>query len=171
MRAEGEPQILIVGKHVVTGRRGVEGDVGLGNASVNLALGQSWSLQGLEANVDNSAITSRVLSLMDHGASLLTSLSPVAAAAVPGALAGCFLEPTEHRRYEQALIVANSTNTLTCTNVGGGSEGFQPVARRLLADAGPLTPLNRRLWSDKIGAQCNTRAGRLSTRKRDFVLR
>ncbi len=66
----------------------VEGASGLGNASVSVALGQGWSLEGLDASVDNGPIAKRLLNLMDQGAALLTSLSPAAAAAIPSTLAG-----------------------------------------------------------------------------------
>jgi len=38
----------------------------MGNASADIQLGQGWSLQGLEATVDNSAITGRLFALYDE---------------------------------------------------------------------------------------------------------
>ncbi len=66
----------------------VQGSAGIGNSSVNVALGQSWSFQGIDATEDNGPLARRFLDLLDHGASLLTSLSPAAQAAVPSVLSG-----------------------------------------------------------------------------------
>lgn len=53
----------------------VMGSSGLGNASIAMQLGQGWSLQGIEASVDNSAINKIVLDLMREGSTMLTSLA------------------------------------------------------------------------------------------------
>ena len=52
----------------------VKGKAGLGNASIAMQLGQGWSLQGIEANVDNSSMTGRIYDLIDQGAEILSTL-------------------------------------------------------------------------------------------------
>ena len=52
----------------------VQGKAGLGNASIAMQMGQGWSLQGIEASVDNGAITGLMLGLIGQGADILSTL-------------------------------------------------------------------------------------------------
>jgi hypothetical protein len=55
----------------------------MGNASATLNLGQGWSLQGLDARVDNDAITSRLFALYDESIKIALQLGKTALG-VPG---------------------------------------------------------------------------------------
>ena len=59
----------------------------LGNASAQLALGQGWSLQGLDARVDNDAITRRLFALYDESIKIALQLGKTALG-IPGVPGG-----------------------------------------------------------------------------------
>lgn len=51
----------------------VQGRAGLGNASIVMQMGQSWSLQGIETTADNSELTKRMYQIIDTGMKLGTT--------------------------------------------------------------------------------------------------
>lgn len=53
----------------------VSAEARMGNASADIGLGQGWSLQTMEAKVDNDAINRRLFALMDESMKILTTVA------------------------------------------------------------------------------------------------
>jgi len=123
----------------------VRGKAGMGNASIGLQLGQGWSLQGLEATVDNSALTERVYRLIDEGSRILSTLgrASVGLPPVPGGEQGAN-EPVP----EGALRFSGGTPvTVKVTFVRVAAPGLYPILKpKELAEAKtPSAEVQRRL--------------------------
>ncbi len=65
----------------------VEVESNFGNASADVALGQGWSLQGMSATLDNSAITDRLLTVFDETFKVLSAAAK-AALGIPPVVGG-----------------------------------------------------------------------------------
>lgn len=116
----------------------VTAKAGLGNAGVTINLGQSWSLQGLDATVDNSAV---VKPLLDFYSGVLGSLQKIATAKIEGPLAaltggpqGAAVDKTAKTEFEGGTPV-----TVKVTKVRIVAPGLYPILKPKEMDGLSLT--------------------------------
>lgn len=113
----------------------------LGNAAATVNLGQGWSLQGMDATTDNSAIVGRVFALIDTATKLGTEAAKTALGLPPGTT----LVPKPESATESLdakSAVPGTAISLKVTVVHYAAKGLYPVLkprelqqRRIDADA------------------------------------
>lgn len=128
----------------------VTAKAGLGNAGVVLGFGQGWSLQGLEATVDNSALAKP---LLDFYSGTLGALQKLATAKIEAPLAA-LTGGAQSASANATTFTGGTPVTLKVTRVRIVAPGLYPVlkpgemqdmkldpaqARRILAPLPPLT--------------------------------
>jgi hypothetical protein len=97
----------------------------MGIGSAQLALGQSWSLQGLDARVDNDAITRRLFSLYDESIKIALQLGK-AALGIPGIPGG--VQAAKDVRTA-AQLPAGINVTIKVTTVRMVAPGVYPILK------------------------------------------
>ena len=97
-----------------------------GNASATLALGQGWSLQGLDAKVDNDAITSRLFDLYDKSIAILLQLGKTALG-IPGPVGGAVQSGLLNA--DQAKLPQGTPLTIKITLVRIVAPGLYPILK------------------------------------------
>lgn len=101
----------------------VEQRMGIGSA--HLSLGQGWSLQGLDARVDNDAITRRLFSLYDESINIALQLGK-AALGIPG-VPGVVQAALEKDGRTAAQLPAGTDVTIKVTAVRMVAPGVYPT--------------------------------------------
>lgn len=125
---------------------------GFGNSGVVLNFGQGWSLQGLDAKVDNSAA---VKPLLDFYSSTIGALQKVATAKIQGPLAmlggGPQSKPATGDKTAKSEFKGGTPVTVKVTRVRIAAPGLYPILKpremetlpaersRILAPVPPLT--------------------------------
>lgn len=132
----------------------VSAKAGLGNAGVVLGFGQGWSLQGLEATVDNSAIAKPLLDFYSGTLGALQKLATARIEAPLAALTGAGGAGAQSAAANATTFAGGTPVTLKVTRVRIVAPGLYPVlkpgeardvkldaaqARRILAPVPPLT--------------------------------
>lgn len=99
-----------------------------GSASADMHLGQGWSLQGMEAKIDNSAVTGPILELMRDSLKLLSQLSKAAAGRLEGVIAGA--AQGEGETPDATTRLVGGTNvTVKVTVVRLAAPGLYPILK------------------------------------------
>lgn len=129
----------------------VTAKAGLGNAGVVMGFGQGWSLQALEATVDNSALAKP---LLDFYAGSLGALQKLATAKIEAPLGALGGQPQSASARDASLFAGGTRVTVKVTKVRVVAPGLYPVlkpgeagllkldaaqSRRILAPVQPLT--------------------------------
>lgn len=107
----------------------VESKAGLGNASVTLNLGQGWSMEGIEAKVDNSAITRRILDLVDNGTKIGLALGKRSLGLPDGQLMGAEQGAVGGKKATAADVKAGTPLTIKVTLVRVAAPGLYPLLK------------------------------------------
>lgn len=124
----------------------IQAKAGLGNSAVVVGLGQGWSLQALDAKVDNSALTKPLLEYYGHTIQALQKLTtaklgkglPAGALAAPGGG-----EKQPHSGRDKAptpteVLAAGLRVTIKVTKVRVAAPGLYPILKPAeLRDAKP----------------------------------
>lgn len=105
----------------------VHGEAGLGNASIAMQMGQGWSLQGLEATVDNSAITGRIFGLIDQGTQILSTLGRAQLGLPPVAMGG--EQSAGEETPNAAKFTGGTPLTIKVTFVRIAAPGLYPILK------------------------------------------
>jgi len=100
---------------------------GLGRARATMALGQGWSLQGLEATADNSALAERLFGLIDRATDLAFNAAKAAAGvpSIPGVTSA--IEPQSAAEAEDGT--PGTPVTLKITVLHYAAKGLYPVLK------------------------------------------
>lgn len=132
----------------------VQAKAGLGNSGVILTLGQGWSLQGLDAKIDNSAV---VKPLLDFYSGTLGALQKLATAKIQAPLAalaggpqGAKVEDKSAKaqfeggtpvtvKVTKVRIVAPGLYPILKPSEVAAAKGANPDTKRVLTPAPPLT--------------------------------
>ena len=97
----------------------------MGIGSAQLALGQGWSLQGLDARVDNDAITRRLFTLYDESIKIALQVGK-AALGIPGVPGGVQAAKDERTA---AQLPAGTNVTIKVTAVRMVAPGVYPILK------------------------------------------
>lgn len=115
----------------------VTAKAGLGNAGVLLGFGQGWSLQSLDASIDNSALAKP---LLDFYAGTIGALQKVATAQIEGPLAALSGGPQGAAVANARTFSGGTPVTLKVTKVRIVAPGLYPILKPKEMDAAHLKP-------------------------------
>lgn len=131
----------------------VEAKSGLGNASTLVALGQGWSLQGVDASVDNSELTKRIFSLYDKSIEIALKVGQRALLGPAGVLAGGVAPGGEQALTADAVFEGGTELSIKVTVVRVVAPGVYPILKpnevEYLKEDGRLAQL-RESFGDSI---------------------
>ena len=105
----------------------IETQAGLGNAAVDITTGQGWSLQGLEASVDNSGLVKPLLKLYGDSLELLGNLAK-AKIGIPPVVSGGAPQAGVPA-VEQPVFEGGTPITLKMTAVRVAAPGLYPILK------------------------------------------
>jgi len=115
----------------------VSAKAGLGNAGVVLGFGQGWSLQSLDATIDNSSLAKP---LLDFYSGTLGALQKVATAKIEGPLAMLTGKPQSAAAPDARSFAGGTPVTLKVTKVRIVAPGLYPVLKpKEIAEKATLT--------------------------------
>jgi len=109
----------------------VTSQAGLGNAKVQMNLGQGWSLQGFDSLVDNSELNRRIFDLIDTSIRIAKQAAGAFMGGIPG-LAGAALGavmPHEKAALEKAAPEPGTPVLLKIVVVHYAAKGLYPVIK------------------------------------------
>ncbi|MCL4177393.1 MAG: hypothetical protein KJ072_06570 [Verrucomicrobia bacterium] len=106
----------------------VQGKAGFGNAAIAMQMGQGWSLQGLEASVDNSELVKRAYSLYDKSIELLLKYGTTALGMPPIPTGGLQAE-TLADAVVRGEVKAGEEVTLKVTLSRLAAPGLYPILK------------------------------------------
>lgn len=107
----------------------VQGKAGLGNASIAMQIGQGWSLQGIEASVDNSALVERIFKLIDQGTEILSALGRAQLGLPPVAMGGGEQGAGETPPPDATKFSGGTPLTVKVTFVRIAAPGLYPILK------------------------------------------
>jgi len=158
----------------------VTAKAGLGNAGVLLGFGQGWSLQSLDASVDNSALAKP---LLDFYTGTIGALQKVATAQIEGPLAALTGGPQSAALANARTFSGGTPVTLKVTKVRIVAPGLYPILKpkemdsihltsedgmRILAPVKPLTNIAFNTY-DVVVIEAATTTGDSALRIQQYV--
>jgi hypothetical protein len=126
---------------------------GLGNANVAINMGQGWSLQGMNANLDNDAVVKRVFQFYDDSYKLLSGLAKTALGLppIPGGTPQGLTTGTSRPTVE--TLAGGTIVSLRVTRVRMASPGLYPILK-----PAELQELERKLSNNGGGLSSDQKA-------------